>query len=227
MAISFDIVDKFTATLIDFWTLRPRAFLESVENDPSRYLSPPQFLLACTGLISGLYVISLAAYKDLSEETLNRFPPLRLRSDTTIVASRQILFLIVFLVVYSLYIRLASWWPIRGKASFKDILYFQFYALSLNLPYLVLEVILTPFILNYIDHSVSATSIRLLFVLPIANLVVGVPLAFIYILPGQARLNGVSTGQMFIGLFVFGLVAEFVIGVLVFISYIVYIIFTV
>jgi hypothetical protein len=46
-------------------------------------------------------------------------------------------------------------------------------------------------------------------------------------LPGQARLNGISIGQMFGDLFIFGLVTELAIGVLPFLGYIVYMILTV
>lgn len=226
MAISFDVIDKFATTIIDFWTLRPRNFLESVKNNKSRYLTPPQFFLACLSLISALYIISFSFHKDLSEETLKRFPFLKLKSDPTILAGRQIAFLIMFLVAYSLYVRAASWWPIKGKASFKDIMYYQFYALAVSLPFLVLEVIITPLILEYIDVSQSPNSIYLLFVLPIIGIVIGTVLGFIYIVPGHAKLNGVSTGNMLIGIWLFGMVFELAIGAIIFTCYIIYIIFS-
>jgi hypothetical protein len=222
MAISFDVIDKFTATIIDFWTLRPRKFLESVKNDQSRYLSPPQFLLACLSLISALDFIVLSFYKAMSADTLEHFPFLKIKPDPAIVAGRQTVFLLLILVAQSLIIRGASWWPIKSKATLKNIMYYQFYSLAVSLLFPVLDVILIPLILNYIDSTKSQESINLLHLLPKIYYLIGIILGLIYSFPGYAKFNRVSTWDMYGAVGVFWLIFQFVIIMIMFFSFIIY-----
>lgn len=76
MSLPMDVADKYIKTLVDFWTLRPRAFIDKAKKYPDRYLSPAKFFLSTLSIMSLLELTRLSLYRQMSAEALERFPVL-------------------------------------------------------------------------------------------------------------------------------------------------------
>ena len=115
MAMAFDIVDKYCTTVVDFWVMRPRKFLASHSTNPDRYLTQPQFLLACMGLLTILIGSTFSFYRELRKDVLGMLPALELQADAKVLAGRQAT-LVLFVVVFNtITLRIISrLWPVRG-----------------------------------------------------------------------------------------------------------------
>lgn len=198
MAMTFDVVDRYCVTVVDFWVKRPRKFLESRAVNPDRYLTPPQFLLSCMGIMMILIIANISFYEDLPKDVIEKIPALELQAKPKVLATRQAALMLSLVVFNSITLLVVSrLWPVRGKANLKDILFFQFYLFAVFLPFSVVELLGTPFLLNYIRSAEQESAVLALLIMPMIGAIGGSVVGLVYNLPGLAYLNGVSTSRFF------------------------------
>ena len=125
--------ERYVTTFLDFWRLRSRTFIVERNKDISKYMSPYQFAIASFVVI---FAIDLAAYS-INKSDLIKASNLPMSIDTSeyALAVMATTFAIVTLVFSALfYFVISKIWPIRSFSAFTEILQFQCYMLSVELP---------------------------------------------------------------------------------------------
>jgi hypothetical protein len=205
MAISMEVVDKYVKTLVEFWALRPRAFLERRKIEPSRYLSPSQFFLASLSILAVLYLATFSFYKDLPVDIIERYPMLKQTGDPKTYVVVLLTAVVLGSLLSSVGVKAcAALWPIKGRVTFGRIVDFQFYLMAIILPMGTIDLLAAPILLNYVSESRSPYAVYALYVPFIVGYLAGSILWFVYVLPGLSKLYGVSALRMFAGLTLWG-----------------------
>ena len=207
MPLSIEFADHYVKTVLDFWLLRPRGFFAEKNRDPSRYLSPYQFLFAT---LSIGFVIYVAAFT-LNLSATQADPSSALVSAHVI---RLLTFLVVLLFLNSLIFRAISRiWPVRGNATFSSIFGFQCYMQAILLPAMVLDLLLGSLLTELLAReTLPAWSIL---IPATVGYVLGVVGLLFWNLPGIAVVNGVSMRRVLAGLLFWSVALGFVVGIVV------------
>ena len=117
----------YIRTVIDFWRLRPKRFMAAVNDNPTRYLSPFQFLSFT--VVIGFLAYSVAFFLGLlvltAAETSARIGDISLEWGSRVLATYVMALIIFILFVQTVAFRiLSNIWPIKGGASFLAIFEF-------------------------------------------------------------------------------------------------------
>ena len=103
MSVPIELLDKYLATFLDFWRLRPRRFFTQISDEPQRYLSPAQFI----GMSSILLLALLGVAFALGQADLEKLAGEKMPSPEA-SAGRLLVFFIFILVVNTLFYRIVS-----------------------------------------------------------------------------------------------------------------------
>ena len=195
MKLSIELADRYAKTFLDFWLLRPRSFIAAKNRDPSRYLSPYQFLVACLGIALVIYIAAFSLSQS-EIHTATGQPPV---TSAEALAVRMLTFLVAVLLVDSLVIRAVSRiWPIRGGATFSSIFEFRCYMLAIWLPGMALDLLLGPWLLALVLQKILPAGSNILILATVGS-VIGVFAVLFWWFPGVAVINGVSTRRVCAG----------------------------
>ena len=66
---SGDQTERYIRTFLEFWSLRPRRFMEALDRNPSRYLTPYQFFSHSLVIVFLLFVAQTALIQVLPTPT--------------------------------------------------------------------------------------------------------------------------------------------------------------
>ena len=200
---AIEYVDRFARTSVDFWRLRPRDFVAATARGDSGYLSPYEFLVVFLFIGATIYssaaALALAAVQDATGASVT--------APVNALAVRLLTMVVAKVVVNALYVRAISRiWPVRGRATFPDILQFRLYALAALLPVMVLDLLAGPLLAGLVaQETVPIWSIWL----PgIAGFAIGLVTDVIKWVPGVAAINGVSTSRMWAGLLLWPIIVS-------------------
>jgi len=206
VAIPLEVLDKYLTTFLDFWRLRPRKFLSLTREQPTRYLSPGQFVGVSSTIIVALIVVSLSVAR-LDIEKIAGFQ----MPSSEAVAGRQLVFILALLFANTLFYRIVSRiWPIKGKGTLVSIFEFQCYLTALLVPMAAVDVLIDPITIAMVAHG---TPSWVLFIPGTIGFTAGSALFFLYQNPGLAELNGVSSLRMLFGSLFWMVVLSFAAGV--------------
>jgi hypothetical protein len=177
-----------------------------VTDDRERYLSPGQYFVVSLTLLAPLLLLFFSFLKELPEDVVARFPPLRVAGDPKTVAGHFVVIIIGVTVGGALMSKLfSSLWPVRGRASLRKLLDFQCYAFAaVFFPGFILEVIGTPFFLDYVALARSESALFTLDIFRRATTSLSFIPTFGYVLPALAELNAVSTSRMWASVLLWG-----------------------
>ena len=182
---------RYIRTVIDFWRLRPKRFMAAVNDNPTRYLPPFQFL-AFTVVIgflaySAAFSLVLLIAAGTSAQIGNISLEWAARTLATYVMALMIFILFVETVVFRI---LSNIWPIKGGASFSAIFEFQCYMLATIVPSILLDLLSSPLMaLEWVDKLKGSLAI-----------LIGISSLLFWQLPGIAIINGVTMSRVFGGL---------------------------
>ena len=191
---SSDQVERYIRTFLDCWTLRPRRFMEAIDLNPSRYLTPYRFFFYSLLILFTLFL----AEAGLAQTALVEVP------DPRAIATWALTLFVVFFLVNSLVLRAISRLrPVRGNATLVSILNGQCYTVAIVLPFTAVVFILSPFLAVL---GISTCTIILI------GFMWSVVVTFGWQLPLAALANGVSTGRIVGGLLLWGACLGAVIG---------------
>lgn len=188
------VAHRFVTTVVDFWRLRPKRFLLKRDQDPSRYLTPYEFLATSLGLGFTMYVATISliqseVYKATGDQD---------GTSVEALATRLLAYLVAVLVLNSILFRAISRvWPVRGRATFLSIFQFQCYTLAIFLPGMALDLLFTPLVVAGILRKIIPDWSILVLIAPIAG--IGLVGTLFWEFPGVAFLNGVSTRRLWAG----------------------------
>ena len=191
---AIEYVDRFARTSVDFWRLRPRDFVAATARGDSGYLSPYEFLGVFVSIGATIYTsafgLALAAVQGDGAAATVPVKALTVRLLTMVVA---------MVVVDALYVRAISRiWPVRGRATFPDILNFRLYALAALLPVMALDLLAGPLVAGLVAQE--TLPIWSIWLPGIAGGAVGLATYIVKFVPGVAAVNEVSTSRMWAGL---------------------------
>ena len=192
MSIPLNVFDRYMTTFLDFWRLRPRRFLEVISEERSRYISPAQFLIVSLSLMLLLLVImNLLIRRDL-QAILGYEPP-----DPKALAGRAMVFMLSMAVLNALFYRFISpWWPIRCRRVLTEYFWFYCYMMAVYVPIAAVDVLVNPIVFSLVGSHGAPTWLLLL---PgFLGAVFGILCFFLYLNPGIAYINRVSSIRMFL-----------------------------
>lgn len=190
-----DLVDRYIATALDFWILKPRKFIDNFVSCPQKYLSSGKFLYVSLSiefvLITSYFAIIMSQY-DIKTLVTDQELAAKILAVVNIAAY---IALTVFNTI--IFYWMSKIWPIKGIASFKSILDFQIYTMALYTPFSVFTLIGSALVILI---SPSSFDFWISF-----NLLIGFSfsflLMFLYDFPGLGHLNRVSTGKVILSYF--------------------------
>ncbi len=203
-----EYVDGFIKTVVEFWRLRPREFVAAIRRAEQGYLSPYKFLVVFFTLAGVAWGASLTLHQAVLKAAAMTGESIQVPVDSLVVMI--VVISLASVVVSSLCIRTISrFWPIRGQATFVEILNFEIYTLAIALPMVAVDVIVTPLLtLLEVLEIVPPWSIFVqIATLWLAALVCNIA----KVMPGLAAVNGVSTARMWAGLLFWFFVLETVV----------------
>jgi len=215
--LPFEIIDRYIKTSIDFWLLGGRRFVQAVKVDNGRYVSPAQYLMGSLSLLAAVFVLMFSFYKELPGNLVAHYPLLRMSFAPKTEAGEMIVELLLITFVMPLGNKLVSWlWPIRGRGSLREMIDFQFYSVAgLFLPY-AFQVVSTYFLVSYIIDTKSDSANQALLIVLAIEYFLCLIVAFAYVLPGLAEINGVSYWRMFSGCVLWGVMTGGILGTVIF-----------
>ena len=181
-------IGRYVITFIDFWKLRPRRFVLSYEESPSKYLPPFQFWGFSLIILFALFVAEIALTIEISVDDVRVMGQ---KVPAEALATWHLTFLVFLTVVFSLLYRAVSRiWPIRGNATFRSILELQCYTHAILIPLAAFLFLVSPFI---------GKESRVLWGI-VVTVVYSLLTVFPWNLPAVAVANGVSSLRMFAGM---------------------------
>ena len=184
--------ERYILTSLDFWRLRPRRFMMRREARPSRYLSPVQFLLVSLIIFFGLnfLIFSFPNVRESISWILSSDDP---RMYGAVLA---VLYTIVALLLGSiLYLAISKLWPIRGPATYLQIIEFQCYMTAISLPMTGLMVVIAPCWRTFVgDGSIGIEDLGL--AINATIILYSILTALFWQWPGIAVLNRTSTARI-------------------------------
>jgi len=209
MLVPLELIDRYGRTFVDFWRLRPRKFYPSIEENPSAYVSPMQFLAISLGIafVMGVVAITLS-FSEL--ESASGSKPI---GDPRALAGRLIVFIFFMLIVATLLYRiLCALWPIRGRASFLQIFEHQCFMMAVILPSSALDVLINPLVTGLVAKDLVPPWAA--FVPFLLGFLIGQITVFLYQVPGAAYVCGVTTLRFWMGLLFWCASIGFLVGII-------------
>ncbi len=186
-------IGRYIRTVIDFWRLRPKRFMAAINDNPTRYLPPLQFL-AFTVVIgffvySATFFLALLIAPETSAQII-QIGSISLEGTARVFAIYVMALIIFILFVETILFRIISnIWPIKGGASFSAIFEFQCYMLATIVPLILLDLLLSPLIAL---EWVVGLKLSL-------GLLIGILSLLFWQVPGIAIISGVTTGRLWGG----------------------------